>query len=89
MIRKFKYAIGLSIITGLGIIVAQSYWLVRTYEVKQVSFVRSASQAFGLTIFKMAIEKQFNLNKEKSIRDSDSVNSFFEKRELFEKKITG
>lgn len=61
MIGRIRYAIGLAALTGVGIIAAQFYWLYHSYEVKRVSFVRSAREALGFTIFQGIVERDLGM----------------------------
>jgi two-component system, OmpR family, phosphate regulon sensor histidine kinase PhoR len=63
MTRKLKYAIGLAVITGVGIIVAQLYWLIQSYQVKHTNFTRSVESALNGTVFQTIMEKDMGMSK--------------------------
>lgn len=56
MTRKFKYSTGLAILTGAGIIIAQVYWLIQSYQVKEANLTRSVEASLSVAIFQTVIE---------------------------------
>ncbi len=64
MTRKLKYSIGLAILTGAGIIIAQVYWLIQSYQVKQANFTRSVEGSLSVAIFQTIMEGQRGMDRD-------------------------
>lgn len=62
---------GLAILTGAGIIIAQLYWLIQSYEVKQTGFTRSVEQALEFSVFQTIMESGLGIGKITLIMGND------------------
>jgi two-component system phosphate regulon sensor histidine kinase PhoR len=80
MARKFSFAILLAVLTGLGIIVAQSYWIVRTYKAREINFIRDASGALQYVVFQSMIGSQLGTGSQKQTNDSSHNVNHAERR---------
>lgn len=57
MSKKLRFALAFAIITAVGIIIAQSYWIVRTYDYNKINIERSATSALQLSILNATLQK--------------------------------